>query len=67
VFPTGVGATQQWNGGATLDAILVSGGGALLLGPAIARHFRHARVVPDPVYANTLGYWRFAQRLGRGQ
>jgi plasmid segregation protein ParM len=56
-------ATQLWNGGAALDAILVSGGGALLLGPYIHLHFRHARVVSDPVFANTLGYWRFAQRL----
>jgi len=56
-------ATQLWNGGAALDAILVSGGGALLLGPYIRRHFRHARVVDDPVFANALGYWRFAQRL----
>lgn len=56
-------ASQLWNGGATMDAILVTGGGALLLGPHIARHFRHARVVSDPVFANALGYWRFAQRL----
>ncbi|HIQ01893.1 MAG TPA: ParM/StbA family protein [Anaerolineales bacterium] len=55
-------ATQLWNGGATLDAILVSGGGALLLGPYICRHFRYARVV-EPVFANALGFWRFAQRL----
>ena len=58
-------ASQQWNGGAALDAILVAGGGALLLGPFITRRFPHARVMPDPVYANALGYWRFAQRLGR--
>jgi hypothetical protein len=58
-------ATQLWNGGASLGAILVSGGGALLLGPYIKRHFRHARVVSDPVFANALGYWRFAQRLGQ--
>ncbi len=57
-------ATQIWNSGAGLDAILVSGGGALLLGPYIKGHFRHARVVSDPVFANALGYWRFAQRLG---
>ena len=56
-------ATQLWNSGAGLDAILVSGGGALLLGPYIKGHFRHARVVSDPVFANALGYWRFAQRL----
>jgi hypothetical protein len=56
-------ATQLWNGGAALDAILVSGGGALLLGPAIKAHFRHARVVSDPVFANAIGYWKFAQHL----
>ena len=56
-------ATQLWNSGAGLDAILVSGGGALLLGPYIKGHFRHARVVSDPVFANASGYWRFAQRL----
>ena len=59
-------ATQLWNGGAALDAILVSGGGALLLGPYIRRHFRHARVVADPVFANAVGFWRFAQRLASG-
>jgi plasmid segregation protein ParM len=57
-------ATQLWNAGAGLSAILVSGGGALLLGPAIKKHFRHARVVEDPVFANAVGYWKFAQRLG---
>jgi PRTRC genetic system protein D len=58
-------ATQLWNGGAGLDAVLVSGGGALLLGPAIKSHFRHARVVSEPVFANALGYWRFAQHLAK--
>ena len=57
-------ATQLWNGGAALGAILVSGGGALLLGTHIRQHFRHAQVVDDPVFANALGFWRFAQYLG---
>jgi plasmid segregation protein ParM len=57
-------ATQLWNGAAGLDVILVTGGGALLLGPAIKAHFRHAHVVSDPVFANALGFWRLAQRLG---
>jgi plasmid segregation protein ParM len=57
-------ATQLWNGAAGLDAILVAGGGALLLGPYLARSFRHVRVVNNPVFANALGYWRFAVRLG---
>ena len=58
-------ATQLWNGGAALGAILVSGGGALLLGGHIRQHFRHARAVDDPVFANALGFWRFAQYLAR--
>lgn len=57
-------ATQLWNGGAGLDAVLVSGGGALLLGPYIKGHFPHARVVEEPIFANALGYYRFAQHLG---
>lgn len=58
-------ATQLWNGAAALDAILVSGGGALLLGPYITAHFRHARVVSEPVFANALGFWRFSERVAR--
>ncbi len=58
-------ATQLWNGGAGLDAILVTGGGAHLLGSRITAHFRHAQVVEEPVFANALGYWRFAQYLGK--
>jgi plasmid segregation protein ParM len=57
-------AGHLWNGGANLAAILVAGGGAHLVGPAVRRAFRHARVVADPVYANALGYWKLAQRLG---
>jgi plasmid segregation protein ParM len=57
-------ATQLWSGAAALDAILVAGGGALLLGPYISRHFRHARTVPNPIFANAMGYWKLAQRIG---
>ena len=56
--------TQLWNGAARLEAILVAGGGALLLGPYLTRAFPHLRVVDNPVFANALGYWRFAQRFG---
>jgi len=56
-------AGQLWNGAARLAAILVTGGGALLLGPQIRARFRHARIVDDPIFANALGYWKFAQRL----
>lgn len=59
-------ATQLWNGAAGLERIHVTGGGAILLGDRIKAHFPHARVVSDPVWANALGFWRFAQRVGRG-
>lgn len=59
-------ASHLWNGGATLDAVLITGGGALLLGEAIRRHWRHARVVPDPVQANATGYYKLARRLYQG-
>jgi len=55
-------ASQVWNGAAGLSAILVSGGGALLLGDHIRRHFPHARVVADPVFANACGFLKLAQR-----
>lgn len=57
-------ATQQWNGGMQMVEILVTGGGAYLLGAALTDRWRHARVVEDPVYANAVGYWKLA---GRGK
>jgi plasmid segregation protein ParM len=56
-------ASHLWNGGATLDAVLVTGGGALLLGDAIRAHWKHARVIADPVHGNATGYWKLAKRL----
>ncbi len=56
-------ASHLWNGGATLDAIRITGGGALLLGEHIQRHWPHAQVVAEPVYGNALGYWKLARRL----
>lgn len=57
-------ATQRWDGGARLDAILITGGGAHLVGDQIKAAFRHAEIIEgDPVFANALGFWRYAQRL----
>jgi PRTRC genetic system protein D len=56
-------ASQLWGNGARLDAILVTGGGALLLGEFITSEFPHARIVSDPVHANARGYYNFCQRL----
>lgn len=52
-------AGNLWNSGALLSSILITGGGALLLGHYIKSQFPHATIIDDPVYANALGYYRF--------
>ena len=59
-------ASKLWDGGAGLSAVLLTGGGALLLSPFIRAHFRHAYTVDDPVFANTRGFYRFACWLEHG-
>lgn len=59
-------ASQLWNRGATMDTILIAGGGAHLVGQALKVHFsRHAdvRVVADPQMSNVRGYYRYARFL----
>jgi len=40
----------------SLELTLLAGGGALLLGEALARAFPNARLAEEPVFANALGY-----------
>ena len=54
---------QLWGSALRLDVILISGGGAHLIGERLQQSFRQARVVDAPVYANALGFWKLAQRL----
>ena len=59
-------ASQLWGAGADLRSILVTGGGAHLLGDHIRAHFsRHegVTVLDEPVYANAAGYYRFGRWL----
>lgn len=56
-------ASQLWGSGARLRAILVTGGGAHLLGNPIRRHFPQARLVEKPQFANVVGYWKFANLI----
>jgi len=58
-------ASQIWESGANLTGVLVTGGGALLLGDYIARHFPHAKIVDDPIFANAKGYYKQALRMAR--
>jgi PRTRC genetic system protein D len=57
-------ATQFLGSGNNYRQILITGGGAFLLGDAIrAREsYSHARVVTDPVFGNVDGYWKLLQR-----
>jgi len=55
-------ASQYWNGGAALDKIVITGGGAHLIGEHVSLHFaQHEQVyiAPDPVFANVDGYLRY--------
>jgi PRTRC genetic system protein D len=64
-------ATQLWNGAGQLDGILIAGGGAHLLGQHIVNEYEangypagFVRVIDgDPVFANAVGYWKFARRI----
>lgn len=58
-------ASQVWGNAARLDVLLVAGGGAEVVGPALLAEYSHARVVEDPQWANVNGYLRFARRHWR--
>jgi plasmid segregation protein ParM len=55
-------ASQIWNGGASLDRIIITGGASYLLGQHVAAHFPHATVHKNPVFGNALGYYKLGVR-----
>lgn len=55
-------ASQIWGSAARLDALLIAGGGAEVVGTALAAEYPHARVVSNPQWANVEGYLRFGRR-----
>jgi plasmid segregation protein ParM len=57
-------ANQLWSGGAKLDAIVIAGGGASLLGEMVSAELDHGeiRIVEDPMYSNARGYYKLALR-----
>lgn len=59
--------TQIWSGMANMDAVLITGGGALLFGPALTARvdFTQTRIVRDPVFANARGFWKYAQHRSK--
>jgi len=59
-------AGTLWGEGRDLDAILVTGGGATLLGGRVRRRYAHARVLDDPSLANVRGFYKYGCRKWRG-
>ena len=56
-------ATRQWGQADRFHTVLVTGGGAALVGKAVAAAFpRNAEILEQPAQANALGFARFAQR-----
>lgn len=58
-------ATSLWGSGATLNRVLVTGGGAEMIGKYILDAFPHAVIVDDPVFANAIGYFRYGKAVAR--
>ena len=54
--------SQRWGGGSHFEKILISGGGANLVGNSIIEVLPQAFIVKDPVFANAKGFHKFAKR-----
>jgi PRTRC genetic system protein D len=56
-------ATRQWGQADRFHTVLITGGGAALVGKAVAAAFPHnAEILSRPALANALGFAHFAQR-----
>ncbi|MBN1658280.1 MAG: ParM/StbA family protein [Anaerolineae bacterium] len=56
-------ATRQWGQADRFHTVLITGGGAALVGKSVAAAFpRNAEILLQPAMANALGFARFAQR-----
>lgn len=54
-----------WGDPRKLDEVILTGGGARLLGERLKREIPHAAVAPEPVFANVRGFFKYAVRLLR--
>lgn len=59
-------STQMWGNGRGVRQILITGGGALLIGEWLIGHFPHARILRESVLSNARGYFKFAQKIAGG-
>lgn len=59
-------ASQLWGSGSDLAGILISGGGAYLMGEQLKEHFaehKNVRIVDNPQFANASGFYKYGQFL----
>lgn len=54
--------TQIWGSAVRLDELLVAGGGAWAIGPALIEKYTQGRIVRNPQWANAEGYLRYGRR-----
>jgi plasmid segregation protein ParM len=59
-------AGTLWGDGRDLAAILVTGGGAHVLGERIRDRYRHARLIGNAALANVNGFLKYGRRKWRG-
>jgi hypothetical protein len=52
----GLGRTLWPNGGRTLDALILGGGGATMLGPALIKEWKQAICLDDPQLSGARGF-----------
>jgi plasmid segregation protein ParM len=55
-------AGSLWGDGRDLDAVLVTGGGAIVLGERVREHYRHATILEDAAMANVKGFLKYGLR-----
>lgn len=55
-------AQQLWGGAASMDKVVITGGGAYIFGEYIKSHFKHAEVAELPEISNCVGYYKLACR-----
>ena len=48
-----------WGDGKDIDTLLISGGGASLIGPYLADHYPQMTIIDDSQLANVSGYYKY--------
>ena len=54
--------SQRWGSAAQFEKILISGGGAHMIGSSIEKVLPQSFIVDDPIFSNVKGFYKFAKR-----